>query len=301
MPHHADRSELDARARTVLAAGGGIAHVSAFDAADITRRQLGLLHGRRVVERVRIGWFVDPGLPWQVKRAVGVGGAAACVTAAELWGLPVPPDSHRTLHVAVEEHRSHLRHSRDHRWVLGSVHDDEALELHWGHLEEEPIAGRASLVDTLLLLRDCVPFEWFVAALDAAVHEPRDGARILTDADRDRLSALLPRRSRAALEHVDGSAESCLETLLRLGMVRRGIGPVVAQAQLHPAHRVDFLIRGVLVVEADGEAFHDPERDGIRDAELRALGFVVLRFSYRAIVFDIERVLDEIEAVLAAL
>lgn len=275
--------------------------MSSFDAASITRRQLGLLHGRRVIERARIGWFVDPGLPRQVKRAVGVGGVAACITAAELWGLPVPPGSHRTLHVAVEEHRSHLRHSRDHRWVLGSVHDDGALELHWGRLREEPVAGRTSLVDTLVLLSGCVPFEWFVAALDAAVHEPREGAGILSSADRNRLSTLLPGQLRAALGHVDGSAESCLETLLRLGMIRRGIGPVVAQAQPHPAHRVDFLVRGRLVVEADGEAFHDPERDAVRDAELGALGYVVLRFSYRDIVFDIERVLDEIEAALAAL
>lgn len=301
MQRHADWSDLDARAHAVLTACGGIAHVRAFDAANITRRQLGLLHGRRVIERARVGWFVDPELPWQVKRAVGVGGVAACITAADLWGLPVPPDSHRTLHVAVDEHRSHLRHSRDPRWVLGSVHDDGALELHWGRLHEEPVAGRTGLVDTLLLLSACVPDEWFVAALDAATHQPRDGRRILGDPDRDRLAALLPRRSSAALALVDPSAESCLETLLRLAMVRRGIGPIVAQAQPHPAHRVDFLVRGVLVVEADGEAFHDPEQDRIRDAELRALGYVVLRFSYRDIVFDIERVLDEIEAALAAL
>jgi very-short-patch-repair endonuclease len=99
----------------------------------------------------------------------------------------------------------------------------------------------------------------------------------------------------------DPSAESCLESLLRLAMIRRGIGPIVLQAQPHPQHRVDFLVHGRLIVEADGEAFHDSERDRQRDAQLTALGYVILRFDYARIVFDIEGVLDEIEAALAAM
>ncbi|WP_162850835.1 hypothetical protein [Amnibacterium kyonggiense] len=169
MSRHRDWSELDARARAVLAQSGGVAHISAFDAAGITRKQVGLLHGRGVIERPRIGWFVDPDSPWQVKRAVGVGGAAACVSSADAMGLPTPPSTKRSIHVAVEAHASHLRHSRDRRWVLDSVHDDERLELHWGGLVDAPVGGRTSIVDTLLLLSGCVPFDWFVAALDAAM------------------------------------------------------------------------------------------------------------------------------------
>ena len=46
-------------------------------------------------------------------------------------------------------------------------------------------------------------------------------------------------------------------------------------------HVLDFLcLRHRLVVEADGP-FHDPERDAIRDAWLRAKGFRVLRFNNR--------------------
>ena len=285
----------------MLSAAGGIVHISAFDAAGISRRQVGALRGRSVIQRVRTGWYVDPELPWQVKRAVGVGGVAACVTAADVWALPTPPGAHDTIHVAVDAHASHLRHSHDRRWVLESVSDDERLELHWGELHDEPACGRTSVVDTLLMLGGCVPFDWFVSALDAALHRPREGSPILSEADRARLSVLLPTRLRRALTQADPLAESCLETLLRLAMIRRGIGPIVLQAQPHPAHRVDFLIGRRLVVEADGQAFHDPERDRIRDAELVALGYVVLRFDYAAIVFDIERVLDEIEAALAAL
>lgn len=292
---------LDGRARKVLLEHDGIAHVSAFDAADITRRQLGALRGRGVLERPRTGWYVDPELPWQVKIAVRVGGVTTCVTSAELWGLPVPPESYRHVHVLVDEHDSRLRHSRNSRWVLATVDDDPRVELHWSRRHDRTTVGRTSLVDTLLLLIECVPETWFIAALDAALHRPRDGRPILDATEYGRFAELIPRRLRHLIDQTDPSAESCLETLLRLAMVRRGIGPIVLQAQPHPAHRVDFLVRGRLIVEADGDAFHDPERDRIRDAELTALGYRVLRFDYRRITFDIESVLDDIEAALAEL
>jgi very-short-patch-repair endonuclease len=65
-----------------------------------------------------------------------------------------------------------------------------------------------------------------------------------------------------------------------------------------PAHRVDFRVRRLLIVEADGEAWHDPEEDAIRDALLRSLGYRVLRFKYEQIVFHIDEVLAEIRAEL---
>ncbi len=290
---------LDARAREVLRLHRGVAHVAAFDEAGITRRQVAALRGRGVIERPRIGWYVDPTLPWQAKRAVRVGGTADCVTSAELWGLPVPPGSHQRLHVHVAEHEGPLRHNRDRTWVLRSVEDDGEVEVHRGIRREPTLEGRAGLVDTLLVLAGCVPLDWFVAALDAARHAPRGARPLLGEQDFERVVAQLPRRLRAIAYLVDDRAESCLETLLRLAMLRRGIGPVVLQAQVHPRHRVDFLVGDRLIIEADGEAFHDPERDRVRDAELEALGYRVLRFSYQRIVTDLEAVLDEIETALA--
>ena len=295
-----DWTELDARVLGVLAEQGGVAHVSAFDDAGITRYQLSALLGRRVVERPRIGWYVDPSLPWQVKLAVRVGGPATCTTAAEAWGLPAPPTAGRELHVHVAEHTGRLRHNRDNRWVLASVEDDPEVVLHRGELMEAPSSGRTSLMDTLRLLAACVSLEWFIAALDAALHRPRDGVPLMDTEAFARLLSVLPRRLQQVGDLVEPLAESCIETLLRLGMLRRGIGDVVAQAIPHPADRVDFLIAGWLIVEADGAAFHDPDRDRIRDQQLRSLGFRVLRFSYDRIVSDLDAVLDEIEAALVA-
>ncbi len=65
------------------------------------------------------------------------------------------------------------------------------------------------------------------------------------------------------------------------------------RAEFHPrigGYEVDFrVVDSPLVLECDGWATHGREkrqfeRDRTRDAELAALGFVVLRFTYRAIV-----------------
>jgi very-short-patch-repair endonuclease len=293
-----DWSALDARARGVLEANGGVAHVSAFDAAGVSRQQLGALRGRGVIERPRIGWYVDPSLPWQVKVATRVGGPAACITAAELHGLPVPPRTGRDVHVHAGAHTGRVRHNRDKTRVLASVDDDGEVRLHRAPLRQTPRSGRTGLLDTFLMLVGCVSAEWFVAALDAALHRPRQGSPLMDAETFTMLRALVPE---ALIRLVDPLAESPLETLLRLGLLARGITDFVAQAVPHPAYRVDFLVRGRLVVEADGAAFHDPVADAIRDARLQALGYRVLRFPYERIVFDLEAVLDEIEAQLADL
>ncbi len=58
---------------------------------------------------------------------------------------------------------------------------------------------------------------------------------------------------------------------------------------------VDFLcLRHRLIVEADGEYFHDPVRDAERDAWLTAEGFRVLRFTEGQIVSKPEVVLAAI-------
>jgi hypothetical protein len=302
-PDHGRVRETDWTAATavalqVLHALKGVAPLHAFVAAGLTAHQVAALFRRAVLERPRIGWYVAPGIPWQGKLAVRVGGVATCVSAASAWGLPVPPDARPTVHVSVAQNAGRLRHSRDRTWHVAAG-EDERAHVHWED-RRDPIEGwRTSLLDTLLHLGDCVPLEWFVAALDAALHRPRGGEPILSESEFVRLTDLLPTRLLPAIELVDPLAGSCLESLLRLGMRRRGIGPIVLQFSPQKDRFVDFLLPGKLIIEADGEEFHDPVKDAIRDASFRALGYRVLRFSYDRIVFDLEAVLDEIEAELA--
>lgn len=59
---------------------------------------------------------------------------------------------------------------------------------------------------------------------------------------------------------------------------------------------VDFLIDDSLVVECDGEGWHDPAKDEIRDTRLRELNYRVVRFTGRAIVHGSERCISRINA-----
>jgi very-short-patch-repair endonuclease len=299
--YHHDWSEAEALARSVLAAHGGVAPKRAFIAAKMTPNQLAGVFRRGVLNRPRKGWYCDPELPWQAKRGIRVGGVVGCVTAAALHGLPVLPGSHTPLHVDVAEDATRLRHNRDKTWIVHSGEDPEVL-LHRRALHDHAV-WKTSLVDSLLQLAWCVPDVWFVAAIDAALHRPRDGSRepLLSEEEFARFARLLPKRFHPLLALVDPRAESPLETLLRIALLRRGIGPVLPQFQPTAYWWTDFLILGRLIVEADGAAFHDPDKDALRDAELRRLGYRVLRFTYQEIVFDIEGVLDRIVTALAEL
>jgi very-short-patch-repair endonuclease len=89
---------------------------------------------------------------------------------------------------------------------------------------------------------------------------------------------------------LDGKpVDSVLEPAMRHLLEAHRLPP----AEFHPVigdYEVDFrIIDSNLVLECDGWSTHGRERrqferDRTRDAELAALGFVVLRFTYRAIV-----------------
>lgn len=76
------------------------------------------------------------------------------------------------------------------------------------------------------------------------------------------------------------------------------------QRVLEPAGRTDFVIDGWLVVEVDGFTFHvgrgRRDEDLRRDAELRRLGFGVLRFSWDQVVRQREWWLEIVRAVHSA-
>jgi very-short-patch-repair endonuclease len=132
-----------------------------------------------------------------------------------------------------------------------------------------------------------------------------DAARrsgILAHGTLDMLADQLSAEKRALLARSDPSAESILESLLRVGLEDAGL---VAETQVSiGSFRVDFLLDGWLVVECDGGQHHSGrvefEQDRRRDAALAHAGYRVLRFSYRQIVDSWPEVLATIEAVLRA-
>jgi very-short-patch-repair endonuclease len=96
------------------------------------------------------------------------------------------------------------------------------------------------------------------------------------------LRSLLEADSRPALTRSE--AEERLLTLIRAS----GLPQPEVNARVR-GHEVDFVWRGQrLVVEVDGFRFHSSraafERDRIRDAELAAVGFRVVRITWRQLV-----------------
>ena len=65
---------------------------------------------------------------------------------------------------------------------------------------------------------------------------------------------------------------------------------------------VDFYCAGKkLVIEVDGEAFHDPKHDRYRDSAMKAEGYTVIRFPAKDIVnhFEFSRIVAIIKALIA--
>ena len=98
-------------------------------------------------------------------------------------------------------------------------------------------------------------------------------------------------------------ADSILEVVMARLVERYGLPPV----EFHPViegHEVDFRVTGTRVLlECDGWAYHGLrrehfERDRDRDADLSAAGWIVLRFTYRAITARPKATADRIRAAI---
>jgi very-short-patch-repair endonuclease len=144
-----------------------------------------------------------------------------------------------------------------------------------------------------------------LAALACSVREGHTTvARIAGLLDRER------RRGRPGVTRLDrvlarfapeiGMPESLLEATLATLLQRSGLPVGRAQVRIGP-YRVDRLLPGKVVVEVDGAAAHRHrfEADRRRDADLAALGYLVLRFTWRQIVDEPEWVVSRIRAALA--
>lgn len=105
------------------------------------------------------------------------------------------------------------------------------------------------------------------------------------------------RRTRI-LDLGNGLAESGLESIVRLLAVDLGLS-VAIQVRFPRLARADLLIEGWVIVETDGDEFHDEKvttKDRRRDAALVARGYTVLRFRYAQVVYELESVARAIAA-----
>jgi very-short-patch-repair endonuclease len=123
----------------------------------------------------------------------------------------------------------------------------------------------------------CLPLEQAVAALDSSLH-----LKLITLAE---LRRGADARMRRILPLLDARSESGIESLARLRLRRLRIR-VRPQVRIPGVGRVDLLIGDRLILELDGEEFHDFERDRARDRRAAVLRLVTIRASYRQVMHE---------------
>lgn len=231
------------------------------------------------LRRARQGWYACPDLHPELFRAARVGGLATCLSAARYWGLWIPFDDMQP-HVGVHRNACQLRDSVDPLRRLDSgkqvVHWSDELDV-TAHSHDSRVLR--SPEDALFDAVECQGVEDAFVLVESALHK-----RLLTRAGFERLLPRLDAGSRAQLGSADCLSGSGIESYFVFRMRRLGVR-LRQQVQIGP-DRVDIVIGDRLVVELDSKEFHDLDADSRRDARLLTLGYQVIRFRYRQIMFD---------------
>lgn len=248
---------------------GGIARGTHLQTLGFTRQHLADQVKRGTIERVRPGVFAIPPLADDIRSAIAHGGALSCVSVLRSHGIWVLPDETGP-HVWLGPSQHPLAHPHCH-----------CISHYYGGT---PVPGAASIERALLHLRRCAGDEAFFAAYESAWRTGK-----LSRTARERIRAALPRVARWLVDLARPDADSGLESLLRLRLHLLGIR-IGCQVTIVGVGRVDFVIAGRIILEADGEENHGSSdkrhHDRVRDTAASRLGYETLRFDYAQIVHD---------------
>lgn len=264
----------------LIARLGGVARSTTLQELGISRTAL-TRHARAGrIERIRTGVYAVASLAAEVREAIAHGGALTCTSALRMHGVWVLPES-----------------TEPHVWMgrAGRAHEHPDCVCVTHYYRGAPPLGRASAEDALAHLYVCQGDEAFFAAFESAWR-----LRLLTRAARARVRAALPASARWLVDLARSDADSGLESLLRLRLHILGIR-LTCQVTIDGVGRVDFVIAGRIILEADGKENHDGSKrhkDLVRDAAASIRGYETLRFDYAQIVHDWPTVQ---RAILAAL
>jgi very-short-patch-repair endonuclease len=219
--------------------------------------------------------YADRRLHPQLARAAQLGGAVSCISALHLFGVWAPPG--HGLHVRLHSD-AHVRSAKGVR-----------------RIHRRGSAPGSSPIDTPLraleIALTCVDDLTAVILIDSAMH-----SGLVSRAELEPLLAGTNRGRRLG-SRVDSRAESGTETIVRVRLRARGVR-LRTQVPIAGIGRVDLLVGDRLVIEVDGETWHDREStfesDRARDSALVTRGYIVLRYSYRRVMDDWDNVEREI-------
>ena len=246
--------------------------------------------------RVRRDHYALPATPAQLLHAVRVGGRLGCLSALADLGVFAMEDGFEHIHLAPVASR--LRSPRRRDDPLSTENRDGAT-LHWAPLADPAgaIEHRVGIVDALIQAVRCQHPWHALGSLDNALH-----LKLIDEHQLTQVFAALPERLQYLRPLVDGRSESGQETVLRC-IVRQAGLEFEIQVKFRGVGRVDMLIARRLVVEADSRLAHsrweDHVKDRTRDLELARRGLMTLRALYKHIMYEPQRVLEAILALLA--
>lgn len=257
--------------------------LSSLEITDAVRRQ--------DILRVRRDHYARPGLDQHTLEAVRVGGRLACVSAAAELGLFAFDHSHTHLHL--DRYASRLRSPQTRFRPLAELPRD-GVQLHWWPLINTADGNEfcVGVRDALVQILRCQEPRFALAALDLALHERRIRFR-----DLDAIFSRVPVSKQYLRLQINARSEAGQETVLRELILDAGLRCEI-QVSIQGVGRVDLLVEGCVVVEADSQGFHKEWeqhiRDRTRDLLLAERGYLSLRVLYQHIMFEPETVIAAI-------
>ncbi|MGM7679955.1 endonuclease domain-containing protein [Microbacterium sp. A94] len=261
---------------------GGIARGTFLQQFGCTRKQLAADVRIGSIHRVRPGVFAIPTADARVVSAAAHGGALTCNAALRFHGIWILPDPDDEVHVWMgAAGRSH-------------PHERCVCVVHYSPGRAE--LGLAPVAAALVHAYRCLSQEAFFAAYESAWNK-----RLISATDRARIRRELPKTAGWLLDLARADAESGLESLLRLRLHLLGI-QLECQVAIDGVGRVDFVIGGRVILEADGKDNHTGakrHKDLMRDAAASVLGYETLHFDYAMILHNWDLVVAAILPAIA--
>lgn len=256
-----------------------------------TRKQLDLLgYGRHLIDRalreglllpVRRGWVGLPEANRLAVVAVLAGARLTGPTALRSYGIWNGFDLRTHLQMRPNTFPTAQQPLTPLATFTPPRFETTEIVRHWAPYQETP-AGAASwrvgVEDAIIRFARVEADEQIVATLESAVHEGR-----LSRSQVPELFQRMPRRLRRLSARLTFLAGSGLESVARLRL--EDLGMALEQQVTIGPDTVDLVIDGWLIVELDGDEWHDPVKDRRRTNRLIRAGYRVLRFGHRD-VFD---------------
>lgn len=264
-------------------------------AVGATEKSLQAAVQHRFLVRARRDRYLLPDTSNAVIQAVTIGGRIGCISALAANGVFVF-DS-RFTHVHMMRSMSRSRSPRGRHIALTPDNRDGSV-LHWTPLARPEDANEfcVGMVDALAQAVRCQKPEHALASIDNALH-----LGLVTELDLADMFSGLPAHHQWLRKAVDGRAESGQESVLRHIVTGAGLSCEL-QVEVPTVGRVDMIVEGRLVVEADSRLAHDGwdkhVDDRRRDLVLASMGLASLRPAYPHIMYRPELIRDAILSLL---